>query len=163
MTRIAQGPPGVAGCSWRLPSRASGTTSTPPPRASDPGFGVVIAHPERSADAALDGAAGLRRELAAGSLAQVNGMSLAGGHGGDARRAAYELLADGMVAVVGSDAHEPARPPTRARPPRDAGPWHARGHRALAYVGGLPPSARPRNARATGGAGPGQHRGLTVA
>ena len=32
----------------------------------DRGFGVLIAHPERSADASLDAAAGLRRELAAG-------------------------------------------------------------------------------------------------
>jgi protein-tyrosine phosphatase len=75
------------------------------------GFGVLVAHPERSADAALDGAAGLRRELRAGSLAQVNAQSLTGGHGGDARRAAWGLLADGLVAVIASDAHGPSRPP----------------------------------------------------
>src|SRR5215211_7536331 len=45
------------------------------------GFGVLIAHPERSADAELDDCSGLRRELAAGSLAQVNALSLTGGHG----------------------------------------------------------------------------------
>ena len=54
----------------------------------DRGFGVLIAHPERSADAILDGAAGLRRELAAGSLAQVNAQSITGEHGPDARAAA---------------------------------------------------------------------------
>ena len=53
------------------------------------GFGVVIAHPERSADAELDDAAGLRRELAAGSLAQLNAQSLSGGHGPAAERAAF--------------------------------------------------------------------------
>ncbi|MET0511007.1 MAG: hypothetical protein ABW135_04940, partial [Thermoleophilaceae bacterium] len=42
------------------------------------GFGAFIAHPERSADAALNGAAGLRRELEAGSLAQLNAQSLTG-------------------------------------------------------------------------------------
>jgi protein-tyrosine phosphatase len=75
------------------------------------GFGVLIAHPERSADASLDGAAGLRREIAAGSRAQLNALSLTGGHGEEARRSAWELLADGLVAVVASDAHGPSRPP----------------------------------------------------
>jgi tyrosine-protein phosphatase YwqE len=40
--------------------------------ACERGFGVLIAHPERSADPALKDAAGLRRELQAGSLAQLN-------------------------------------------------------------------------------------------
>jgi protein-tyrosine phosphatase len=75
------------------------------------GFGVLVAHPERSADAALAGAAGLRREIAAGSLAQLNALSLTGGHGDGARRSAWELLHDGLIAVVASDAHGPTRPP----------------------------------------------------
>jgi protein-tyrosine phosphatase len=77
----------------------------------DRGFAVLIAHPERSADAALDGAAGLRRELAAGSLAQVNAQSITGHHGPDARAAAFELIAEGLASVVASDAHGPTRPP----------------------------------------------------
>jgi len=77
----------------------------------DRGFGVVIAHPERSADAALDAASGLRRELAAGSLAQVNAQSITGDHGPDAHAAALELVAEGLVSVVASDAHGPTRPP----------------------------------------------------
>jgi len=77
----------------------------------DRGFGVLIAHPERSADAILDGATGLRQELAAGSLAQVNAQSITGDHGPDARAAALELIADGLVSVVASDAHGPTRPP----------------------------------------------------
>ncbi|MEA2332117.1 MAG: protein-tyrosine phosphatase [Thermoleophilaceae bacterium] len=75
------------------------------------GFAVLVAHPERSADASLDGAAGLRRELEAGSLAQVNALSLTGGHGEEACRAAWELIAAGLVAVIASDAHGPTRPP----------------------------------------------------
>ena len=75
------------------------------------GFGVLVAHPERSADAALEGAAGLRRELASGSQAQLNALSLTGGHGEDAHRSAWELLHHGLVAVVASDAHGPTRPP----------------------------------------------------
>lgn len=80
----------------------------------DRGFGVVIAHPERSADASLDGSAGLRRELAAGALAQVNAQSITGAHGPDARRAAYGLIAEGLVSIVASDAHGPTRPPLLA-------------------------------------------------
>jgi protein-tyrosine phosphatase len=75
------------------------------------GFGVLVAHPERSADASLDGAAGLRSELEAGSLAQINAQSITGDHGEDACSAAWELLADGLVAVIASDAHGPTRPP----------------------------------------------------
>lgn len=77
----------------------------------DRGFGVLVAHPERSADASLDGAAGLRRELRAGSLAQVNAQSITGDHGPSARKAAFELILEGFVAVVASDAHGPTRPP----------------------------------------------------
>jgi protein-tyrosine phosphatase len=77
----------------------------------DRGFGVVIAHPERSADAALDDSRGLRRALAWGALAQLNGPSLTGGHGEDAKRAGFRLVAEGLAAVVGSDAHGPTRPP----------------------------------------------------
>jgi protein-tyrosine phosphatase len=77
----------------------------------DRGFGVLLAHPERSADAILDGAAGLRRERALGAGAQINALSLTGGHGPEARRAALGLVAEGLVEVVGSDAHGPTRPP----------------------------------------------------
>jgi protein-tyrosine phosphatase len=88
------------------------------------GFSVVLAHPERGADVALCGAAGLRHELAAGSLAQVNAMSLTGGHGEDAEEAAIALVAEGRVNVVASDAHGPTRPPALAiarRAMRDRG------------------------------------------
>jgi protein-tyrosine phosphatase len=76
------------------------------------GFAVVIAHPERSGDAELDDAAGLRRELAAGSRAQLNAQSLSGGHGPAAERAAFRLIAQGLVTMVASDAHGPTRPPS---------------------------------------------------
>jgi protein-tyrosine phosphatase len=77
----------------------------------DRGFGVLVAHPERSADASMDRATGLRRELAGGSLAQLNALSLTGEHGEEACTAAWELLAEGLVAIVASDAHGPTRPP----------------------------------------------------
>ena len=70
----------------------------------DRGFGVLVAHPERSADASLDGASGLRHELGRGSLAQVNAQSITGAHGptrppllGQARA---ELVAGGIDAAL---------------------------------------------------------------
>jgi protein-tyrosine phosphatase len=109
---LAQGPPGARWLLVEIPFDGIGEdfhAATAELRAR--GFGVLVAHPERSADAALDGAAGLRSELAAGSRAQVNALSFTGGYGADARRAAWELLAEGLVAVVASDAHGPTRPP----------------------------------------------------
>jgi protein-tyrosine phosphatase len=129
---LAQGPPGRRWVLVETPFEGIGEdfhAATAELRAR--GFGVLIAHPERSADAALDGAAGLRRELVAGSLAQVNAQSLTGGHGDDARRAAWALLAEGHVAVVASDAHGPTRPPAM----RFA-------HRALLAGGVAPATAR---------------------
>jgi protein-tyrosine phosphatase len=75
------------------------------------GFGVVLGHPERSADAQLDAGAGLRRELAAGSLAQLNALSITGRHGRGAEWAALRMVAAGRATLVASDAHGPTRPP----------------------------------------------------
>ncbi len=112
---IAHGPPS---CRWLLveaPFHAiDDTFHAATGELRDRGFGVLIAHPERSADATLDGAAGLRRELATGSLAQVNAQSITGAHGPDARRAAYDLISEGLVSVIASDAHGPTRPPLLA-------------------------------------------------
>ena len=78
----------------------------------DRGFAVVIAHPERTADAATEGADALRRELALGSVAQVNAQSLTGRHGEEALHAGHALVREGLIALVASDAHGPARPPS---------------------------------------------------
>jgi protein-tyrosine phosphatase len=113
---LAQGPPGARWLLVETPFEGMGQgfhEATAELRRR--GFGVVLAHPERSADAILDGAAGLRHELAAGSLAQVNALSLTGDHGEEARRAAARLIADRLVSVVASDAHGPSRPPALSR------------------------------------------------
>jgi protein-tyrosine phosphatase len=109
---IAQGPPGARWLLLEAPWAPYGESfHAAATELRDRGFGVVIAHPERSADAELDGAAGLRRELAAGARAQVNAMSLTGGHGEAAQAAAFALVDDDLVALVASDAHGPTRPP----------------------------------------------------
>ena len=77
----------------------------------DRGFGVVIAHPERSADAILFGAEGLRRELERGAIGQANAASITGDHGPGARDAALALISRGLLRAVSSDAHGPTRPP----------------------------------------------------
>ena len=77
----------------------------------DRGFGIVIAHPERSADAIVYGAEGLRRELERGAIGQLNAQSITGAHGAGAREAAFELISEGLVRAVSSDAHGPTRPP----------------------------------------------------
>ena len=109
---LAQGP---AGARWLLVETPfhgiGGDFHAATARLRALGFGVLVAHPERSADAAIGDATGLRRELAAGSQAQLNALSLTGGHGEDARRAAWELLHQGLIDVVASDAHGPSRPP----------------------------------------------------
>jgi protein-tyrosine phosphatase len=112
---LAQGPPGRRWVLLETPFDGIGEDfHMAAAELRDRGYGVLIAHPERSADASLDGAAGLRRELGAGSLAQVNALSLTGGHGDDACTAAWELIADRLISVVGSDAHGPTRPPALA-------------------------------------------------
>jgi protein-tyrosine phosphatase len=109
---MAQGPPGAR---WLLVETPFGGIGAGFHAATDElrdrGFGVLVAHPERSADATLCGAAGLRRELAAGSLAQVNAMSVAGHHGEDAESAGLALVREGLVSVLASDAHGRTRPP----------------------------------------------------
>jgi protein-tyrosine phosphatase len=153
---LAQGPPGARWLLVETPFHGIGEdfhAATDELRAR--GFGVLVAHPERSADAALDGAAGLRRERAAGSLAQLNALSLTGGHGEEARRSAWALLADGLVAVVASDAHGPSRPP--ALRPAHAALLHGGLAPAIAsaLVGAAPRSLLARGMRpaASGGLG----------
>jgi protein-tyrosine phosphatase len=112
---LAQGPPGARWVLMEAPFEgiAAGFHSAAA-ELRERGFGVLIAHPERSADAMLDGAQGLRRELEAGSLAQLNAQSLTGEHGAGAEAAAWRLIREGRVAVIASDAHGPARPPALA-------------------------------------------------
>lgn len=114
------------------------------------GFGVVIAHPERTADAATDGAAALCREIAAGAQAQVNAMSLVGRHGAEAHDAGHAFVRHGLVSLVASDAHGAARPPSLGAAIRSleaAGVGHrtawnmVRERPGLLLAGGL--SARP--------------------
>ena len=109
---IAQGPPDARWLLVEAPFEAiDDCFHSATDELRDRGFGVLVGHPERSADASLYASAGLRRELDAGSLAQVNAQSITGAHGSAARDAALDLIGQGLVAVVSSDAHGETRPP----------------------------------------------------
>lgn len=77
------------------------------------GFGVVLAHPERSARLLEPEPRRLfSRELALGTVPQVNAWSLAGGYGTEAEETAALLLRERLVGVVASDAHPGWRTPS---------------------------------------------------
>jgi protein-tyrosine phosphatase len=75
---------------------------------------VVLAHPERCHAFQRDPAM-LARLVRAGVLTSITASSLTGRFGGEARRFALELLREGMVYNVASDAHDAVgRPPVIA-------------------------------------------------
>jgi protein-tyrosine phosphatase len=75
------------------------------------GFGVLLAHPERSPTFQREHAR-LERLVELGAHAQVTSGALAGGFGERAQRAGFALLEAGLVHVLASDSHDPAhRPP----------------------------------------------------
>lgn len=136
---VAQGPPGARWLLLESPFEGFGPDFH---QAADElrarGFGVLLAHPERSADAQLDAGAGLRRELAAGSLAQLNALSITGRHGRSAEWAAYRLVASGRAALVASDAHGPTRPPALRSAYRRMVEWGAKPAAAFTLVHSAP-------------------------
>lgn len=75
------------------------------------GFGILLGHPERSRVLCDGDFAGLRRELAAGAVPQVNATSVLGAHGPRARERALDIARMSPRALVASDAHGPVRGP----------------------------------------------------
>ena len=109
---IAVGPPGSSWILLEAPFEGLGEElHVAADELRDRGFAVVLAHPERSAVVMADNVAVLRRELAAGSLLQVNAWSLAGGYGAEAERHALWLVGSGVVTCLASDAHPGWRGP----------------------------------------------------
>lgn len=76
----------------------------------DRGFGVLVAHPERSPLLQRDPAA-VRRLVDAGALTQITAASFVGRFGRTVQRFSEQLLEDGLVHVVASDAHDVMRRP----------------------------------------------------
>lgn len=115
------------------------------------GLTPVLAHPERNERVAAE--PGLLRPAAdAGALVQVTAGSLTGVFGRRASRCARELLALGLVHLVGSDAHGPHLPRAGLRAAVEAledarlGRWLTEDvPAAILTDGALPP--RPRSRR----------------
>jgi protein-tyrosine phosphatase len=75
------------------------------------GFAVVVAHPERALRWSDAGWETLERELALGSVVQINAWSAAGQYGEMVRDTALWLLRTAPRAVIASDAHGRERMP----------------------------------------------------
>ena len=115
LERIAQGPP--SGRWLLLETPFEGVRHDfveAAERLWDLGYGVLIAHPERSA--AIPGADGrIRSLIARGALVQANATSLLGRHGPAARAGAERLLREGLVWCLASDGHPGTRDDTLDR------------------------------------------------
>jgi protein-tyrosine phosphatase len=85
----------------------------------DRGYGVVLAHPERS-PALQDRPDAVRRLTEAGMISSITAGSLSGMFGGTVQRCAYELMAQGLVHNITSDAHNTTRRPPEIRPALEA-------------------------------------------
>ena len=111
---IAHGPPGARWLLVESPFDGIGAEfAAATGELRDRGFATVLAHPERAAGV-LEGdgpAAGLRREIEAGAVLQVNASSLLGRHGGAARDAGA-VLARRHPGALASDAHSEWKPPS---------------------------------------------------
>jgi protein-tyrosine phosphatase len=78
------------------------------------GYRVLLAHPER-APALLDRPQRLRALVSGGALCSITAASLTGDFGPGPRWYALELLRDGLVHSVDSDAHDAERRPPGLR------------------------------------------------
>jgi protein-tyrosine phosphatase len=112
---ISQGPPAARWLLLEAPLDPGGLDALYGAAAEvqERGFGVLLAHPERSPQL-LDDEGGLDALRDRGVLLQVNATSLTGLHGEAARAAGLDLVRQGVVTVIASDAHGPDRPPSLA-------------------------------------------------
>jgi protein-tyrosine phosphatase len=110
---IAQGP---AECRWLLLEAPFGglddTFTATADELRQRGFGIVVAHPERSLANLQAGWRVIEREIGVGSAMQVNAWSVAGLHGEHARIEALRILRLARRVVVSSDAHGTHRVPS---------------------------------------------------
>lgn len=112
---VAIGPPGARWLLLESPFAIDPAFHDAADELRERGFGVVLAHPERSVAVLADDGAGLRREVERGAVLQVNASSLTGEHGPTARAAAKLLVHAGMAGALASDAHSLARGPALER------------------------------------------------
>ena len=113
---IAHGPPGARWLLYEVPFHGADDEFVAGARElRDRGFGLLLAHPERSRGM-LDGGglAVIEALLDDGALVAANAGPLLGREGAERGHAAEALLRRGVPAVVATDAHPPRRPYTLA-------------------------------------------------
>jgi protein-tyrosine phosphatase len=113
---IAHGPPGARWLLYEVPFHGADEEFVAGARElRERGFGLLLAHPERSRGL-LDGGglAVIEAQVRAGALVAANTGPLLGREGTERRRAAEHLLRRCVPAVVATDAHAPTRPYTLA-------------------------------------------------
>ncbi|HEY1515023.1 MAG TPA: CpsB/CapC family capsule biosynthesis tyrosine phosphatase [Solirubrobacteraceae bacterium] len=109
---IAHGPPGRRWLLLEAPLEGLDHAYTEAAKeVRDRGFAVVVAHPERALRWSDGSWETLERELAVGSVVQINAWSVAGLYGEMVRATALWLLRTAPRAVVASDAHGGTRMP----------------------------------------------------
>jgi protein-tyrosine phosphatase len=110
---IAQGPPGDRWLLYEVPFE--GVTSeflAGAQELRERGYGLVLAHPERSRDILDGGLQALEPELLAGAVIAANVGPITGRESAARRAASVELLRRGVVSLLATDAHPPTRPYT---------------------------------------------------
>ncbi len=112
---IAHGPPGARWLLFEVPFHGADDAFVDGARElRRRGFGLLLAHPERSRGILDGGLSPVERLMAQGALVAANVDPLQGGEGTERRRAAVALLRRGVPAVLATDAHPPRRPFTLA-------------------------------------------------
>ena len=110
---IAHGPPGARWVLYETPFSGPGEAFIAGARElRDRGFGMLLAHPERSRGMLEWGLPAIETLVAEGALVAANVGPLLGREGPERRRAAERLLRRGLPAVLATDAHAPDRPYT---------------------------------------------------
>jgi protein-tyrosine phosphatase len=112
---IAHGPPGARWVLYEVPFGGPDEEFVAGARElGERGFGLLLAHPERSRGMLESGLPAVEALVRDGALVAANVGPLLGREGPDRRRAAEQLLRRGLPAVVATDAHPPERPYTLA-------------------------------------------------
>ena len=116
---IAQGPPGARWLLYEVPFDGIDAGGGPGFAAGaqelrERGYGLLLAHPERSRGILPGGLEALDAEVMAGAVVAANVGPLAGRETPERHAAAVEILRRGTVGVIATDAHAPARPWTLA-------------------------------------------------
>ena len=130
------------------------------------GYRVLLAHPERCPAFQRDRKM-FEGLIDAGALGSLTAGSLGGTFGEPVRRFSLELLADGLIHNVASDAHDPIRrSPSIAAEIEQAGlgalrEWLTESVPAAILAGGEIPPARSRGGRARWPAAPAARRALS--